>query len=268
MKTQIQRILVLVILSGVFLLPVIVYAETQTINLIQFNQNSVPEEFYKPKPVVKQPLPIKEIVDMKKGGVDEEVIQDAIEKRKVIGGSNAKALVSLKKAGFGKDVLKAVSRYALPKNRSIDLEFTLEFIKPSLRADPRYLYIIFKDGNYDRIFHADLEEVLKGKWKYDDTKDLQEPVLSKSVRTIRFFGNVTLKNYGKIKAKVVLSKKPNIQKIKELSKKEIKLASIQEFDYPAYSLLNDCRLKIEFTHGVALDYKWKINSTNMSCEFD
>jgi len=252
--------------SGTFVM--IAHAKTQTINLVKFNSNFVPEEFYKPKPVAKQPLPIKDIIKMKKGGVDEDVIRDSIENRKVVGGSGAETLVALKKAGLGKNVLKAVSRYALPKNNNLDIEFTLEFIKPSLRANPRYLYVIFHDGNFDRIIYADLEIILQGKWKYDDVMDMQDPVLAKRIRTIRFFGNIALKKHGKVSMKVVLSKKPNIRDIKELSETEIKEASVQEFDYPAYSLLNDCRLKVELKSDIAIADKWKVKSSLMSCEFN
>lgn len=246
----------------------VAYAKIPAISLVQFNSNTVPEEFYKPDPVEKLPLDLKELIKMKKGGVDDEVIADAVEKRKVIGATDADSMIAMKKAGMGKDVMKAVQRYALPKNRDLDVEFTLEFVKPTLKADPRYLYIIFEDGSYSRIIYADLERVLQGKWRYDDTVDLQDPVLTKTVRTIRFFGNVTLKDHGKKSAKIILSKKPNVTDINELPVSELSKASAQEFEYPAYSLLNDCRLKIEFAHDVIKKDEWDIKTSLMTCEFD
>jgi len=243
-------------------------AKSQTINVIKFDGNSIPEEFYKPPAVEKLPLPMNEIIKMKKGGVDEEVIVDAIEKRGIIGGSDADAMILLKKSGFSKRVLKAVSRYALPKNRSIDLELVLEFDRPSRKADPRYLYIIINDNGYDRILHADLGKILKGKWRYDDLIDSRDPLLKRRIRVVRFFGNLLLKHHGKISAEVILSKKPNISEASELSDKERRSAKALVFQYPDYSLMNDCRMKLEFKRNPVLDHKWKIKSSSMRCEFN
>ena len=197
-----------------------------------------------------------------------------LEERRCACDASIDALIDLKEAGVSEAVLQALSLHALPPNRSVELTIHLDFEglggnKPlSTQARQGYLYLIVPDGQRERVFVGNLQQILAGRWQRDGQVDNSDLLLPKQVRRVTFAADVPLKTYGTKKALVFTSTRPNIYGSADLTARERERASEYAFTYPPSSLQSSCALQALYRQDQMLSDKWHLKRTNFQCEWD
>ena len=235
------------------------------VNIVKWDGSELPRVYERSDQL---PLTQEDILDLAGNEFSPDAIVAMVQERRFVGDASAGALIELKKAGVDARVIQAVSRHALPPNRALDLIVQLEFDGASREARSRYLYVIVPDGSRERVFTADLGAVLAGNWRRDVLVDQTDPLLPKQIRRVTFAGEVPLKSYGRKKILAFTSTRPDIHTSEDIPEADRAGVREHDIDYPASSLLRDCRIRIRYRQDAVLPYKWHMADSHIQCEWD
>jgi hypothetical protein len=243
----------------------------QIVNIVDWDGGQLPKRYERSQQLPMQPDDIRKLSASKFS--DASIIK-MLEERRCACDASVDALIDLKAAGVSEDVLHALSLHALPPNRSMYISIDLDFEglggnKPlSRQARQGYLYLIIPDGERERVFVGNLQQILAGRWQREAQIDRSDQLLSKQVRRVTFAADVPLKTYGEKKALVFTSARPNIYASTDLTERERAGASEYTFTYPSSSLQRYCSLQALYRQDQMLADKWHLARTNFQCEWD
>ena len=246
-------------------------ARGQIVNIIDWDGGTLPKRYERSQQL---PMALEDVKKLSASQFSEEAIIKMLEERRCACDASIDALIDLKEAGVSEAVLQALSLHALPPNRSVELTIHLDFEglggnKPlSTQARQGYLYLIVPDGQRERVFVGNLQQILAGRWQRDGQVDNSDLLLPKRVRRVTFAADVQLKTYGTKKALVFTSTRPNIYESADLTARERERASEYAFTYPPSSLQSSCALQALYRQDQMLSDKWHLKRTNFQCEWD
>ena len=246
-------------------------ARGQIVNIIDWDGGTLPKRYERSQQL---PMALEDVKKLSASQFSEEAIIKMLEERRCACDASIDALIDLKEAGVSEAVLQALSLHALPPNRSVELTIHLDFEglggnKPlSIQARQGYLYLIVPDGQRERVFVGNLQQILAGRWQRDGQVDNSDLLLPKQVRRVTFAADVPLKTYGTKKALVFTSTRPNIYGSADLTARERERASEYAFTYPPSSLQSSCALQALYRQDQMLSDKWHLKRTNFQCEWD
>ena len=246
-------------------------ARGQLINIIDWDGGTLPKRYERSQQL---PMAPEDVKKLSASQFSEEAIIKMLEERRCACDASIAALIDLKEAGVSEAVLQALSLHALPPNRAVELTIHLDFEglggnKPlSTQARQGYLYLIVPDGQRERVFVGNLQQILAGRWQRDGQVDNSDLLLPKQDRRVTFAADVPLKTYGTKKALVFTSTRPNIYGSADLIARERERASEYAFTYPPSSLQSSCALQALYRQDQMLSDKWHLKRTNFQCEWD
>lgn len=246
-------------------------ARGQIVNIVDWDGGALPKRYERSQQLPMRPDDVKKLSASQ---FSEGAIIKMLEERRCACDASVDALIDLKEAGVSEAVLQALSLHALPPNRSVQLTIHLDFEglggnKPlSTQARQGYLYLIVPDGQRERVFVGNLQQILAGRWQRDGQVDNSDLLLPKQVRRVTFAADVPLKTYGPKKALVFTSTRPNIYGSADLTAREREAASEYAFTYPYSSLQSYCALQALYRQDQMLSDKWHLKRTNFQCEWD
>lgn len=220
------------------------------------------------------PLALEDVRKLSAGGFSDSAIIKMVQERRCACDVSVDALVGLKEEGVSEGVIQAVSLHALPPNRSLNLQLTLDFEGPggggqvSNQARKGYLYLIIPDGDRDRVFYGNLQAILGRHWSRDEVVDNTDLLLPKKVRRVSFAATVPLKTHGPRRALVLTSTKPDIYTTADIPAADREQAMEVAFDYPASSLRQDCTLQVLYRQDALLADNWHMERSHFECEWD
>lgn len=220
------------------------------------------------------PLKLEEVRQLSASRFSDAAIIKMLEERRCACDASVEALVGLKEAGVSEAVITALSLHALPPNRALDLKISLDFEgtggadQVSNQARKGYLYLIIPDGERERVFFADLQAVLAGRWQRDALVDNTDMLLPKKVRRMAFEARVPLKVHEHKKALVFTSTRPDIYKSADIPQADRAGVQAFEFDYPNSSLQQGCTLQVLYRQDALLPDKWHLVRSHFECEWD
>ena len=239
-------------------------------NIIDWDGGELPR-FYERSDQL--PLTLEDVRKLSANKFSTEAIVRMIRERRCACDASVEALIGLKEAGASEEVIQAVSLHALPPNRAVNLTITMDFeglggAPVSTQARKGYLYLIIPDGQRERVFAGNLQTILGGKWQRDSLVDRTDLLRPRKVRRIVFSAAVPLKSYGRKKAMVFTSTRPNIYTSADIPPADRESVSEYEFDYPASSLQRNCRLQVLHKQDAMLPDRWHLVRTYFECEWD
>ncbi len=220
------------------------------------------------------PLSLGDIRQLSANKFSDAAIIKMLEERRCACDASVDALVGLKQAGVSEAVITALSLHALPPNRALDLRISLDFEgaggadRVSNQARKGYLYLIIPDGDRERVFFADLQSVLAGRWQRDALVDNTDMLLPKQVRRVAFEARVPLKVHEHKKALVFTSTRPDIYKSADMPATDRAGVQTFEFDYPTSSLQQGCTLQVLYRQDALLPDKWHLVRSHFECEWE
>ena len=246
--------------------------EGTIINIVDWDGGPLPKRYYERSDQL--PMSLEDVHKLSANKFSTDAIVKMIEERRCACDASADALVRLKKAGVAEQVLQAVSLHSLPPNRSFGLTISLDFeglggaATVSTQARKGYLYLIVPDGDKERIFIGNLQTILARRWQRDEMIDNTNLLLPKKVRRITFASEIPLKTYGRKKALVLTSTKPDIYTSADIPEADREEMQEFEFEYPAASLENQCILQVLYRQDAILANQWHLVRTNFQCEWN
>ena len=246
-------------------------ARGQIVNIIDWDGGTLPKRYERSQQL---PIALEDVKKLSASQFSEEAIIKILEERRCACDASIDALIDLKEAGVSEAVLQALSLHALPPNSSVELTIHLDFEglggnkALSTQARQGYLYLIVPDGQRERVFVGNLQQILAGRWQRDGQVDNSDLLLPKQVRRVTFAADVPLKTYGTKKALVFTSTRPNIYGSADLTARERERASEYAFTYPPSSLQSSCALQALYRQDQMLIDKWHLKRTNFQCEWD
>ena len=246
--------------------------EGTIINIVDWDGGPLPKRYYERSEQL--PMSLDDVRKLSENKFSTDAIVKMIVERRCACDASADALVELKKAGVAEQVLQAVSLHALPPNRSFGLTISLDFeglggkATVSTQARKGYLYLIVPDGDKERVFIGNLQAILAGRWQRDEMIDNTNLLLPKKVRRVTFASEVPLKTYGRKKALVFTSTKPDIYTSADIPAADREGVQEFEFEYPAASLENQCSLQVLYRQDAILANRWHLVRTHFQCEWD
>lgn len=236
------------------------------VNIVEWDGAQLPPVYERSDQL---PLSEAEILALKDGGFSADQLATLVTERRYTGDVSAAGLIRLRTLGIEDPVITAVSRHGLPPNRSIDITVSLVFEgEGSTVGRQRYLYAILPDGGTERILTADLSSVLRGHWADETRVDQTDLFLPKSIRTVRFTSRLPLKQPGSRKLAVLVSTRPDLQRIADIPDQEREAIRYHDLDYPASSLAQVCKLDLRFKRDTVLPDQWHLISTRLECEWN
>tara|TARA_B100001123_G_scaffold37731_1_gene38941 strand:- start:657 stop:1448 length:792 start_codon:yes stop_codon:yes gene_type:complete len=236
------------------------------VNIVEWDGAQLPPVYERSD---QMPLTEDEVLVLSNGGFASEQLVTLLTERRYAGDASAAGLLKLRRLRVDDAVLTAVSRHGLPPNRSIDVTISLAFEGEGGQAGrQRYLYAILPDGDTERVLTADLASVLGGSWTHETRQDHSDMLLPRPVRTVRFTSRLPLKQAGTRKLAVLVSTRPDIQRVSEIPPNERDLVRYHDLDYPASSLARTCKLDLRFKRDVVLPDQWQLTSTRLECEWN
>ncbi|MCC7261956.1 MAG: hypothetical protein IT369_05455 [Candidatus Latescibacteria bacterium] len=220
------------------------------------------------------PLSLDDIRQLSANKFGDAAIIKMLEERRCACDASVDALIGLKKAGVSEAVIAALSLHALPPNRGLNLKIALDFEgaagadQVSNQARKGYLYLIIPDGDRERVFFADLQSVLAGRWQHDALVDNTDMLLAKKVRRVAFEARVPLKVHEHKKALVFTSTRPDIYRSADIPPADRAGVQTFEFDYPTSSLQQNCTLQVLYRQDAMLPDQWHLVRSHFECEWD
>ncbi len=248
-----------------------VLEEGYVFNIVEWDGGQLPKLYERSDQV---PLKLAEVRQLSASRFSDAAIVKMLQERRCACDASVEALVGLKQAGVSEAVIQAVSLHALPPNRSLDLRVTFDFEGVggaggvSSQARKGYLYLIVPDGARERVFFADLQGVLAGKWQQDTLVDNTDLLLPKKVRRVAFAAQVPLKTHGPRKALVFASTRPDIYTAADIPQADRGGVQSFEFEYPTSSLQQSCTLQVLYRQDALLPDKWHLVRSHFECEWD
>lgn len=220
------------------------------------------------------PLSLADVETFQKAGIGEASILEMLRTRRLLAVADAPTLVGLKKAGASDAVVTAVSAYALPPNRAIDLAIQLQVATPYDVAQAPYLYIELY--NLDRkeqaaFLFADVRRLLAQRWRVDTYTDRTDPLLPNRVRTLRLWGHAPAHQAGRMAVRVLLTQKPGLTRLDALDGVEpnqAKRLRVFEIDYPGVSLERACELQLDLNRDPILKDLFNIERADLRCRWE
>jgi hypothetical protein len=239
--------------------------KVETVNIVQWQANDLPKIYERSSQL---PLTDAEVLSLVQAEFSPETIVKMIEERRCACDASAEGLIRLKKAKVPEEVLKALSLHALKPNRELHFLVNLEFTGNSREARKSYLYFFIEDGEFTRVFRADIHELLSKRFLHEEETDKSDLLIAKKVRRVRLGGTVPLKTYGKRQVLVVSSANPSLSHPEQLTEKERKEAATYEFEYPRTSLQSVCQLTIAYKQDAMLATHWRFMNSRFQCEWN
>lgn len=213
------------------------------------------------------PLSEVDLLGLLDAGFNAEQLAIMVRERRYQGDVSAQGLVRLKKLGLEDALLGEVSLHALPPNRGIDLTIVLTFEGEGSHVErDRYLCVIIPDGETERVLLADLNEALAT--RSSARTDHSDYLLPEPVRTLRFGNRLPLKSSGARDLTVLISARPDIRSVEDLTATEKSDLATHVLDYPASSVIQDCRLDLRFDRDALLADKWMLIASRLECEWN
>jgi hypothetical protein len=211
------------------------------------------------------PLSNEDVVALTTSGFGASEISRLISERRYVGDASADGLIQLKSDGVAPEVLRAISRHALPPTRALRMTLQIGLEGNSPEARGRYLYVIIPDGEVERILTADLGELVarKGAVQVDRTDRL----LPRAVREIRVNGTVPITNDGPREVLIVSSSRPDIWSAEDIPERDRTGVRTFQMDVPASSLNRDCRIRVRYRQDPLLPHVWKETGSRFQCEW-
>jgi hypothetical protein len=216
------------------------------------------------------PLRLAEVAKMKAAGIGDAALEEMVRTRRLVDRASADDLIALKKAGAEDKLIAAVSAYALPENRSIDVLMTVDVrSRHSVRQAP-HLYVELwqtaKNKKQD-LAHADLAALMARGRTIDDTSDL---LLPERYRRVRVLGRLRAPHPGPMELRVLVTHRPDLTRLDDLpenspDKKRIK---VWKFELPAVSLYNDCELDIGLARDPLIVDLYAVERARWECTFE
>lgn len=238
---------------------------SQTINIVKWDSNQLPKIYERSDQL---PLTNDELVKLSQAGFDSDELVKMVQERRCACDASADGLIRLKKAGVPKAVISAVSLHSLKPNRSLSLWVTLDFAGESQSSRENFLYFFVDDGPLTRVFTANLNELLRRKYRHETMVDKSDILLAKTVRRVQLAGEIPLKKYGEHTVMVVSSASPSLTHPSQLSERERETAQVYTFDYPRSSLQSLCQLSAGYKRDAVLEYRWHFQGSRFDCEWD
>ncbi len=248
-----------------------VLEEGYVFNIIDWDGRELPPLYERSEQL---PLTLEDVRKLSENKFATEVIVKMIQERRCACDASVDALVELKKAGVDAEVIQAVSLHALAPNRALNLKIVLDFEglggAPAVSTQARkgFLYLIIPDGERERVFMGNLHTILGQKWQRDSLVDNTDLLLPKKVRRVVFAASAPLKTHGVKKAMVFTSTKPDIYTSADIPPADRAGVQTFEFEYPSSSLQRDCVLQALYRQDALLPDKWHLVRTHFECEWD
>ncbi|MBK7861584.1 MAG: hypothetical protein IPJ65_23805 [Archangiaceae bacterium] len=240
----------------------VVLAQThERVDLVSWQGGALPPRYERSAQL---PLASDELVKLSAEGFTAPQLTKMVQERRCACDASADGLIALKRAGVAGEVLNAVSLHALPPNRELSLQLTLDFSGAGGEVRKGLLYVFIDDGEVVRVLTAPLDALLARAPAATDKSDL---LVERSVRRVELWGKVPLKTYGVHHVTVVSSGNPSLTQLSQLSAAEVARARSFEFQWPRASLGHQCRLTARYKRD-ALLAQWNDVGGTFQCEFN
>jgi hypothetical protein len=219
-----------------------------------------------------RPLSLADLEKLRAAGVGEQTLLEMMRTRRVKAAATADTLAALKKSGATDELVAALSAYALPENRGIDLAIHLDVSTPySVRGAP-YVYIEVWNPGLDRqeaFLWADVRGLLrKGGLRVSKQTDDSDPLLGNTVRSLHISGPVRIRAHGRMELRVVVSPKAGIRTMAEVPKDYQTQVRTFTFDLPQVSEDNACRLDLTLGRDPLLQTVFPIARSDLRCYWE
>lgn len=217
------------------------------------------------------PFTLDEFKKLAQAGLAEKTLLEMIRTRRLLVVADADTLIALKKDGASDAVVAAVSAYALPPNRSVDLAIQVQVATPYQVTQAPYLYVELKHldtGEQETFLFADLRRLLANRWRVDVTEDRSDPLLPQRIRTLRLWGHAPLRHRGRVEVRVLLTQRPGLTTLDGLPQAEIKGLKSWQIDYPGVSLARACELQLQLNRDSVLKDLFNIERADFRCRWD
>ncbi len=247
-------------------IPVVTFpGQTQTVNVINWDSNSLPRIFQRSDQL---PLTDEDITKLSKAGFATPDLVKMIEQRRCTCDASADGLIRLQKQGVAKEVISAISLHALKPNRALNLEIRLDFTGDGREARENFLYLFVDDGNITRVLTANIGDLLGRSNAHESLIDKSDILIARQVRRVVLPGDLPLKTYGRHNVLVVASARPTLTHPSQLNDDEKKRVQSYLFDYPRSSLQSVCRMTAGYKRDAVLTYRWHFVGSRFECEFN
>ena len=245
-------------------------AETQVVNLLQFQTNSVENWERAQRQSDSLPLTLAELEKLAKAGIAEASIVEMMRTRKVLTLASADNLITLKAAGATDAMVSAMSAYAVAPNDGFDLAIRVDVKSPeSVRLAP-YLYVEVWHVDKNRqeaMLHADLKGLFaQGKAVVLHARS--DPLLPDTIRTVRFQTRVRTRHAGRLELRVHLSQKPGLLTLTGADGKSSETVKAYPVQYPAVSLDSRCTLDLAARRDQLLADRFGLTTGRLDCRWD
>lgn len=247
-------------------IPIVAFpGQTQTVNVINWDSNSLPRIFQRSDQL---PLTDEDITKLSKAGFATADLVKMIEQRRCTCDASADGLIRLKKQGVAKEVISAVSLHGLKPNRLLNLEIRLDFTGDGREARENFLYLFVDDGNITRVLTANIGDLLGRSNAHESLIDKSDILIARQVRRVVLPGDLPLKTYGRHNVLVVASARPTLTHPSQLTEDEKTRVQSYFFDYPRSSLQSVCRMTAGYKRDAVLTYRWHFVGSRFECEFN
>ena len=240
-------------------------AQTQTMNVVNWDSNSLPRIFQRSDQL---PLTDEDIEKLATAGFDRSELVKMIEQRRCACDASADGLIRLKKRGVPDEVISAISLHGLKPNRSLTLEVVLDFTGDGNEARENFLYLFIDDGAFTRVLTANISDVLSRQNAHETMIDQSDILIARRVRRVTLPGDLSLKTYGPHNVWVVASRRPTLTHPSQLTEDEKSRVQTYTLDYPRASLQSLCRITAGYKRDAVLSYRWHFVGSRFECEWN
>lgn len=258
-------------LALTFLLPQPARAERQVIDLLQFQTDDPDAWESLHRHSESLPFTLEDLEKLTKAGIAERAILEMARTRRLLVVADADTLIRLKKAGASDALVTAVSAYALPPNRSLDLAIQMAVATPYSVTQAPYLYIEVVNldtKEQEALLFADMRRLLANRWKVDVIEDRSDPLLPTRVRSLRLWGHLPVRRPGKLEVRALISQRGGLVQLGDLPEPERKRLRTWTVDYPGVSLLRACELQMDLNRDAILKDLFNIERADFRCRWD
>ena len=246
------------------------HADTQFINLLQFQSDDLESLQRLNRTSDSRPLTFEELQKLTKAGIGEVAIIEMMRTRKVMIVADADTLLALKKSGASDAMIAAVSAYALPPNDHLELAIQVDIETPGTVSKAPYLYLEVWHSALNRqeaMLHADLR-TLMANGRAEVLRDRTDPLLPRVVRTVKFNAKVLTRHAGLLELRVAISQKPGLKTLRTPDFDSKKKVETLKINYPGVSLERRCRLDLNLHRDELLRDAYALKDTRLDCRWD
>ena len=237
----------------------------QKVDLAQWDANALPAVYERSE---QPPLTDDEVRRLSASGFPPDQVVRMIGERQCACDASVEGLIRLRVAGVDPQIISAVSLHALPPNKALNLEMTLDFSGNGSRARNAYLYVFVDDGDQTRVMSANIDDLLRRPNAHETTVDNSDFLISRTVRRIVLPGQVPLKTYGRHTLVVASSASPNLNHPSQLKAADRSAAQVYLLDYPRASLQSTCRLTAGYRRDAMIADRWRFLGSRFECEWN